>query len=878
MNYKIDSTEEGKQLTSVLKAIEQAGNARFFFLDDWLDDLVLDERHSGRTLEEVLDQFFEGTQMSFILMDTRTLVVVKDPTQALRRKKILQSAIDDEKKVEQYIFGEPGRIRKSQPAIVSGRVVDTKTGEPMAFVTVHAMETRYSTSTDQFGNFSLQLPPGVYVLNFSFVDYENQLIDLAVYDDGVVEVSMDKKSVLLEEVIIQDNALTDLTTRRLGQTQLVMPDLKKAPAFMGEPDLIKQIQILPGVTTVGEAASGFNVRGGSVDQNLILYDGLPIFNSSHVFGFFSAFNPDAIRDVSFYNGGIPAEFGGRVSSVLDIKSKDGNYQNWSGKAGLGLITSNVMVEGPLTKDKTSIVASVRSTYSDWLVNSIRTDYADLRNSDVSFYDGSLKLAHLFSDQTKLSLTGYTSRDGFSLTGDSTFQWSNIQFSASLNHQFSKKLSSEFVAGTSSYGYRVLNNDYLTASELSYRITSTMLKGGFNYQQGDHQLSFGWQLVNYGFSPGSLKPTSSASNARNFSLDKQFSVENAFYITDEWPVNERLFIESGLRLPLFVSFGPASVYLYRDGAPREITSITDTLQYGVLQPTKAYVGVEPRVSVRWMINPTASVKFGYNRMYQFLHLVTNTAAVTPVDIWQPSGYYFRPQRGDQLSFGYFKDFQDKMYGASAEAYYKLMNNILDFKDGAQLILNPHLETELLQGRGYSYGIETSLSKRKGELTGSINYTWSRAFRVIDGPGATESINGGGRYPANFDQPHIANLSWKYNLSRRHYFTGNFTYHTGRPVTIPLSVFMSENTPVAYFSARNQYRIPDYHRLDLALVIEGNHKRKKWAEGTWVFSVYNVYARKNPYTIFFKTSEEGIPKPYQLSIIGTVFPSVSFNLEF
>ena len=385
-------------------------------------------------------------------------------------------------------------------------------------------------------------------------------------------------------------------------------------------------------------------------------------------------------------------------------------------------------------------------------------------------------------------------------------------------------------------------------------------------------------MQYTFQPGRLKPESQESNARDFSLHRQFSLENAFYITDELAVDDRLFVEGGVRLPLFVSLGPSNVNIYRKNFPLETGNVVDTLHFKVVQPVKAYVGLEPRLSARWMADPNASFKLGYNRMYQFLHLVTNTTAVTPVDIWQPSGYYFKPQRADQVSLGYFRDFKEKAFGASTEVYYKHIKNILDFKDGAQLILNNHLETELLQGIGRTYGVETSLFKNKGRLTGTLNYTYSRSFRQIKGPTSSESINNGKQYPASYDQPHIVNLSWKFNISRRHYFTGNFTYHTGRPVTIPLSVFTSEQTTVAYFSTRNQYRIPDYHRLDLALVIEGNHKRKKWAEGTWVLSVYNAYARKNPYTVFFNTSTAGVPKPYQLSIIGTIFPSLSFNLKF
>jgi hypothetical protein len=350
------------------------------------------------------------------------------------------------------------------------------------------------------------------------------------------------------------------------------------------------------------------------------------------------------------------------------------------------------------------------------------------------------------------------------------------------------------------------------------------------------------------------------------------MENAFYGSDSWKLKENLFAEAGLRLPIFTAFGPADINTYKANEERSVDNIADTLHFKSMQPIKTYVGVEPRLSLRWMTGPVSSFKFGYNRIYQFLHLITNTAAVTPIDIWQPSGYYFKPQHADQVSAGYFLDFSEKKYSFSVESFYKALTNAIDFKDGARLTLNNHLETDLLQGRGWSYGIETSLSKNMGRLTGSVNYTFSRSFRKIPG------INTGNSYPSNFDQPHIANLSWKYQLARRYYFTGNFTYHTGRPVTIPASAFPVEHSTVALFSARNQYRIPDYHRLDIAIVLEGNHKKNKWASGTWVFSIYNVYGRRNPYTIFFKSSGNGLPQPYELSIVGTILPAISYNIKF
>ncbi len=872
LEYELDGSELGKSLPTFLKEVEQKVGVRFYFRTEWLEQFFFDDSYRGETLKQALEKAFQGTDLSYLLMSQQQLVILKDHSQSVLRTNALETAIRQRKKIIPYTFGDPKKSTKDRPVIITGNVLEAKTKEPLVNAAIAVSDNTKVFTTDELGNYHVNLMPGPHVLTFSFPEHEDKVIDLVAYTDGKINLELEDIPILLEEIVVQDREAREITTNRIGQVQMSMKELKRAPAMLGEVDLVKQVQTLSGVTTVGEAASGFNVRGGSVDQNLILYDGMPVFNSSHVFGFFSAFNSEAIRDVSFYKGGIPSEFGGRVSSILDIKSKDGSYKKWNGSGGLGMLTSNFMLNGPLVKDKTSLAASFRSTYSNWLIHSVKTNYADLSKSNVLFYDGTLKLTHLYSQMTKLSITGYASKDAFRLLGDSTYQWNNLQLSAHVDHQFSEKLAAEFVAGVSSYGYNVINADYATASELSYRITTTMAKAGFHFLEGNKKINFGWQLLNYRFDPGSLKPNSPISNSKSISMDKQYSIENAFYVSNDWSVKENIFVEAGIRLPIFISFGPGLVNIYKEGSTIETTNLIDTVHFKTAQPIKSYIGLEPRLSARWLLSSTQSFKLGYNRIYQFLHLVTNTTAVTPIDIWQPSGYYFKPQIADQVSIGYFCDLKEKKYGLSTELFYKLIQNALDFKDGAQLILNTHLETNLRQGKSRSFGIETSFTKNSGRLTGSLNYTYSRSFRTIPG------INSGNQYKSNFDQPHVVNLAWKYSLARRVFFTGSFTYHAGRPITIPLSVFTYENNSAAYFSERNQYRIPDYHRLDVALVIEGNNKRRKRGESTWVFSVYNVYGRKNPYTIFFKNSELGIPQPYQLSIIGTMLPSITYNFKF
>jgi len=436
-----------------------------------------------------------------------------------------------------------------------------------------------------------------------------------------------------------------------------------------------------------------------------------------------------------------------------------------------------------------------------------------------------------------------------------------------------------VAGYGSYDYQVSNKNPDLGFNLFYKISYPSVKADFIYQTDKHKFSFGAQGTYYGFEPGTFKPVNPSAGLDYVEIEKQQSIEGALFASDNFSISEKLNVEGGVRLSAFRSFGPGSVNIYKPGLPIEVSNYDSTKSYKSGENIKTYHGLEPRFSIRYSLTPNSSIKMGYNRIYQYLHLVTNTTAVTPVDIWQPSGYYFKPQMADQYSIGYFRNLKKGQYDFFVESYYKSINNILDFKDGATLILNKHIETDLLQGKGTAYGIETQLSKVTGRLNGSVSYAYSRSLRTIAGPSSSESINNGKTYPSNFDQPHAVNLSWKYAISRRYFFTGGFTYRTGRPITLPLSGYTTDGLYVTNFSERNAYRIQDYHRLDLAIVLEGDtFKRKRRFQGTWTFSIYNVYGRKNPYTVFFKGAPGSTLIPYQLAILGSVLPSLSYSVKF
>jgi outer membrane cobalamin receptor len=872
----IVNQDVGRPLAAFFDRVNQQKELQIFYHDEWVKSIEITSSDVGKTLFEYLNELLRGTDMGYSLRNGYMVVLFKDPSQALQRNQLLAQANQKRQQIERIELGRISSMGvKGRTFKVSGRITDKDSKEPLVGALVQIPDLNMAVTSGSDGSFLLLAEGGLRVMQVSYVNHEDRIIDLSLFADGFIEVQLAEIPAILEEVVIQ--AGRDTKSTNSGQIEINMRDVKRAPALLGEVDLIKQIQLMPGVSTVSEAASGFNVRGGSVDQNLILYDGLPVFNSSHAFGFFSTFNTEAIRDVSFFRGGIPAEYGGRVSSVLNIRSKEGDYEKWSAVGGIGIVSSNLMVQGPIRKGATSLAASFRSTYSNWALRAIQSNLIDLQNSQVSFFDGSAKVSHKFNQKTKVALSVYQSGDRFRLQDDTTYQWQTSMQSVQLDHVANSRFSFSAMIGNGRYGYQVTDDDNLNGFRLSYQIQHPTLKSDLTYQLPDHKISFGAQAIDYRFQPGKIKPLTSQSVISPTEIDTQRSLELGVYVSDQWDVSPRLQVDAGFRISSFQVVGPGTVFQYRQNAPLETTNVVDTLVYRAGEPIASFLNPEPRLSFRLRLTERGYLKGGYNRIFQYLHLITNTTAVSPVDIWLPSSSYIKPQSADQYSLGFYQSNTAKSIEWFLEAYYKKMNNVVDFKDGAELILNRQLETDLLQGTARAYGFETQISKVSGRLTGMLSYAYARSFRKISGVTPLESVNDGREFPSNFDQPHTVNLTWKYGISRRYFFTGAFTYHTGRPITIPLTAFSVENINISSFSDRNLFRVPDYHRLDIALVIEGNHKRKKFWDGTWTFSLYNAYARRNPFTVFFQEVRPGILRPFQLSVIGTVIPSISYSFK-
>ncbi len=872
--FIVSNLENDQSLLSVIEQVESSHKLKFFYKEEWLIPFKVKASQNGLSLDELLEEVFRDTEFSFTTLGTLQVIILKDQSKSIARTSLLQRAIVEKKEIKSINIGSYDTYVPGAMVRLNGRVTDNKSNHPLAGTSILITPLNQNITTDTDGRYSTLIPVGEYVLSFRYVNYEEKLVDLKIYSNGVVNMDLIETPFFLDEVIISGDPITE---RTVGQMSLQMQNIKRAPTFLGEVDIVKQLQIQPGVSTVGEAATGFNVRGGGADQNLVLLDGIPVFNISHVLGFFTAFNPDAVSEVSFYRGNIPSEFGGRVASTLNIASREGNFEKWSGKGGIGIVSSSITLDGPIKKDTTSLLLSLRGSYSDWMLRAIQSNFQNVRNSSAFFYDGALKLSHRTKAGNKITFSSYSSHDQFSVANDTTFAWQNQTAALRYDHQHSDKLFGSYTLGLGRYSYQVSEKDSLRAFELNYNITYPILRMDYILDVGK-PVAFGLNSTWYSFNPGTLRPDNELSNIGNIEMPSEKSLETALYVQTGFQLNQALFLDAGLRYSLYQRFGPGAVYHYMDDAPLEPRNIVDSTNYRSGQVIKTYHGPEPRLSLRYTLSENKSIKASYNRLYQYVHLVSNTAAITPVDIWQSSNLYFKPQIADMFSVGYYFEMKERVYEGFAELYYRDTRNILDFKDGADLILNPQLETALLLGLSDAYGVETSISKMKGRLTGNLNYTYSRSLRIVDGIFETEKINEGKVYPANFDQPHIANLNWRYAISRRHFFSGGFTYRTGRPMSLPISGYEVDGILISNFSERNQFRIPDYHRLDLAFIIEGNHKRKKVWDGTWTLSCYNVYARKNAFSVFFQDDGTGFLRPYRLAVIGTAIPTITYNFKF
>jgi hypothetical protein len=644
---------------------------------------------------------------------------------------------------------------------------------------------------------------------------------------------------------------------------------------LGEADIFKNVLLIPGVQSVGEGSAGFNVRGGSSDQNLILLYGAPVYNASHLFGFFSAVNSEIIKDVTLYKGGIPARYGGRISSVMDIGSREGNHKKFEGKAGISPVTTQLMVEGPIVKDKLTYMLAARTTYSNWMMHLFENP--TLQNSSASFYDMNGKLVLDLNKNNKFDFSIYNSHDSFKFNSDTVYAYNNNIYALRWRHFFTSKFFSQFSINSSRYKYDISSSDNpLEAFVLSHRISSTGLKADFNLYKGRNEFNFGIDMTRYSVLPGSYMPAGDSSLVIPATIENEHAFETGVYIDDKFIVNDYFSINAGLRFSTYFTSGPKEVLLYEPSFPRSISTVIDTMYFVSNDVYQTYGGPEIRLSLNFKISSKSSLKINYNRTRQYIHLLTNSTSISPSDTWKLSDYYLRPEIGDQYAAGFYQSLF-KGIEASAEIYYKKIENVVDFKGGTRLVMNSTIEKDLVDVEGKSYGIELMLKKQEGRFLWSLAYTYSRALLRSTGEMSDEIINEGEWFPANYDKPNDLTVTFNYLYSRRLSFSANYVWNTGRPITYPVATYSVRNLMLIHYSDRNKYRLPDYSRLDISLRYNGNLKSKRIAHPAWTFSVYNVLGRENVYSVYFR-KEDNVINGYKLSVFAKAIPSITYSFDF
>ena len=874
----------------VIETLEQNYPVRFFFdpqategilvtadfqqtpLSSCLASILNKERLKFHISHDNQVSIYKGVALKKLFREDEQIVVVRkesSPADKISREKLklLQ--------YQMFNIGTPGNSTTGT-AIVSGYLTDFENGLPVAGGNVYVAETQRGVISNGNGFYEIRLPLGNQTINFGSIDMHATSRIINLYSDGRLDVVLETKYNLLEDVTVVGHGKGNLGQVHIGLEEINIAKIKSIPSLLGEPDIIRSLIMLPGVQKVGEGTAGFNVRGGKTDQNLILVDQAPIFYPSHFFGNFSAINADIIRDATLYKGSMPARYGGRISSVLDINTRDGNPDRFSGSGGISPVSARFSIDGPFFSDKSTFLISGRTTYSNWLLDFI--DVPDLYNSKVSFYDVQAKLNLYLSEKDRLLLSAYGSRDKFQLQSDTIYQYENNIASLSWHHQVNQQMNSKLSLIYSGFGYEVSNESNINmANKLTHSLSNINLKGQFEYlwRQG-LKFEFGGDIIYYSVNPGE-REIGEYSNILPIYSDDDNSVELGIYAGNEFQISNRFKIEAGLRLSGLLSLSNGKRYIYTPDMPLDEDNIIDTAEVQKNSIEKVYFHPEYRFSANFTVNRYSSIKLSYNKTVQYIHMLTNTTAISPTDTWKLSDEHLLPQIGHQVSAGYFRNFRNDAIETSVEVFYKGINNIKEYKPGADLLLNDHIETEIINGEGKSYGAEFSLKKPEGRINGRIDYTYSRTLirSISDFP--EEIMNDGEYFPANYDKPHSLNVLLSLKASRRFIISTTLDYSTGRPITYPVAKYQLGDQVILHYSKYNQYRIPDYFRMDLSLTLEGNLKKKKPFHSTITFALYNITARKNAYSVYFR-SEGGNFEAYKLSIFGSVIPTVTYNFRF
>ncbi len=778
----------------------------------------------------------------------------------------------------------------SQQYTLSGYVRDAANGEELIGVNIVIPALQKGTATNVYGYYSISLPAGQYEVEFQYLGYQSLLRQVNLTKDIQLSPELKESSTTLQAVEVSSERLDkNVSSVEMSVAKLDAKEIARVPQLLGETDIIRTLTLLPGVTTVGEGSNGFNVRGGAADQNLILLDEAPVYNSSHLFGFFSIFNADAVKDVKLYKGGIPAQYGGRLSSVVDVRQKEGNSKEFAATGGIGLLSSRLLLEGPLAPDQASYMLAARRSYADIFL-ALSSD-PDINQNVLYFYDFNAKMNWRVDERNRLFLSGYFGRDVFGIRDLFNFDWGNGTATLRWNHLFSKKLFANSTLIYSDYAYSIgTPEDDPNYFKLTSRIQNFHFKHTYNYYiNPGNQIDFGLEGIYYLFKPGRIEANGLA---EPIELAREYALEPNLYISHEIKPSPRLKLQYGLRYSSFYKLGPQKVLNYANPHLPLADEFTDTSYYGsgeIIAAFQGLDGLEPRIAINFSLNENASLKGSYNRTRQYIHLISNTNSPTPVDLYRPAGTYIDPATVHQFAGGYFHNFADNRYESSVEVYYKNFKDLVDYRPGADLIFSENIETEILNGIGRAYGVELLLRKQSGKLTGWLSYTLSRSERKVEGPSRETSINQGEWYLANYDKLHDVSVVANFQISKKWDVGGAFVYQSGRPYTPPVGKYEFEEITVPIYKNRNQERIPSYHRLDLSANYTPARKADKNFYSSWSFGVYNVYARRNAYSIFFqpKANDSDAPdfstdffntQAVRLSIFATAIPFITWNFNF
>lgn len=844
-------------------------------------DPVLDGTRSIQsnqvTLEEFLEELLDPLAYHFTVY--RNYAVIIGPRSRFNQQqttaylKRLDEIISREQNRSVLEVGDQALMDPLATVTLTGVIRDDLTQEAVGGVGVMTADSSTLVVSNSRGVFTLTVPAGFESLTLRKVGYETAQFDLRLFSDGQLEFDLPKSLVQLDEITIEATTADDnVNSSLIGVTRLDLKGIQNIPVLFGEIDVEKILLLQPGVSKIAEGASGFNVRGGSVDQNLIMQDDGFLLNSSHALGFISTFNADMIQSVSLYKGNMPAQFGGRLASTLDVTLRNGSFEGFKAKAGISPVSSKINLEFPVFDKKASINFGLRSTYADLLLKLGQSP--DVRRSSASFYDGQFRYAHKLNPSNNLELSFYSSQDNFRFSDEFGFDYSTLLAQVTWKSQFNERLFSRFSISASDYesARQELREDL--ASELTNGVKYLKVKELLTYSLNPQQkLEAGISSIYYQVDPGAIEPTLTSSSVQPRTLEQEQGLESAIFVQTEWEQSPKTTLLLGLRAVAYQYLGPRNLSRYSAGPPYTAANFIDTESFGRGSTIASYYSLEPRFSFRYKLSEESSIKGGYARTAQFINQISNLDAPTPSNVWQLSNPFTEPLRAHNLSLGYFKNLKQNSWVTSVEVYYRSIDDLIDYRDFADINANPFLERELVTGSGRAYGLEMSIKKEQGYFTGWLSYTLSKTERKI------AEINEGQWYPSNLDRTHDLSFVGIVKLNERHTFTFNFNWASGRPTTAPLGSYTADNgLVIPIYSDRNQVRIPDFHRLDISYTVGQGYRVDRKVKTSWSFSVYNVYARKNPYSVFFIQKPFDFPSANRFAVLGSIFPSISFNIEW